>query len=208
MHEGKTGPVVALKEVTPGPHSYAVGALSGLRGEVTILDDAVWLGYPGESGGIRIARDAASESASLLVSAKVTEWVPVPISEDIPMADLDARIEALVKSAGLDVEQVVPLLVEGHLMAIKWHVLNGSKGSDGRHEEHRKSAITGRLEHVQATLVGFFSKHHEGVFTHMGERTHFHVVTADSRVTGHVDEVTISAGSTVKVPRAAAKGGH
>ena len=58
--------------------------------------------------------------------------------------------------------------------------------------------VTAPTEH--ATLLGFFSKHHQGVFTHHGENTHFHFVDEEKRLTGHVDAVGIKAGALFKVP--------
>jgi hypothetical protein len=48
-------------------------------------------------------------------------------------------------------------------------------------------------------VVGFYSAAHQGVFTHMGERTHLHAIVGDA--TGHVDALAIGAGATLRVPR-------
>jgi len=48
----------------------------------------------------------------------------------------------------------------------------------------------------KATVVGFFSRNHEGVFTHSGSRAHLHVVL-EKGDSGHVDE--LRAGPQVKL---------
>src|SRR5687767_5611127 len=50
MHEGRTASAVELSAVVPGPHVWGLGALEGLRGEVTVLDDEVWLARPRADG--------------------------------------------------------------------------------------------------------------------------------------------------------------
>ncbi|WP_437870158.1 hypothetical protein [Sorangium sp. So ce363] len=47
---------------------------------------------------------------------------------------------------------------------------------------------------------GFFSKHHHGVFTHIGSNTHFHVVLPERPLMGHVDGVTLARGARVLLP--------
>src|SRR6187401_546445 len=37
---------VELAEVLRTPHAFALGSLSDLRGEITIVDGTVWLSYP------------------------------------------------------------------------------------------------------------------------------------------------------------------
>jgi hypothetical protein len=54
---------------------------------------------------------------------------------------------------------------------------------------------------VPATLIGFYSTSHEGIFTHRGQTTHVHAVLADPLVTGHVDAAVIPRGAIVKLPR-------
>lgn len=198
MHEHQIGPVVTLAAAT-APHVYGVGALADLRGEVLLADGTVFRSTP-RPGGITVTRGAASEAATLLVTATVPAWTPVLLDQDVPAADLDARLEALARSAGLDPQQPFPVLIEGP-MVVDWHVIDGARlAPGGDHAAHRAAATTGTLAADDATLVGFFSTRHQGVFTHAGERTHFHVLSADRAVMGHADRISVRAGSTVRLP--------
>jgi acetolactate decarboxylase len=203
MHEGMVGPLVSLTPQALPPHTYAVGALSELRGEITIVDDQVWLAYPGENGRIRVERGApTAERATLLVATTVTSWRDVPLSVDIDQPELDDHLEALARSHGVDVEEPFPFLIEGGVGEVSWHVLDGRKvATTGGHEDHRKGATTGTIRDVPAVLVGFFSKHHQGLFTHMGQHSHLHALTNDHRVMGHADQVSIRKGAILKLPR-------
>jgi alpha-acetolactate decarboxylase len=60
--------------------------------------------------------------------------------------------------------------------------------------------VSGTLAEASGTLVGFFSKTHQGVFTHLGSNTHLHVVAPDAKVSGHVDAVTVPAGVEIGFP--------
>ena len=202
MHDQKTGPAVNLASVLK-PTLYALGALSELRGEVTILNGTAWLAYPGEANEARVETTASSnETAALLVTANVPSWTSRPVPNDIDSAALDQQIESLAKAAGVDTEQAFPVVIEGELINLHWHVIDGRRAAAGpsSHEQHMQMAAKGEAPTVHATLLGFFSKHHQGVFTHHGENTHFHFVDQEKRLTGHVDAVGIKAGALFKVP--------
>lgn len=202
MHEGKTGPVVNLGSILT-PTVYGLGALSELRGEVTILGGNVWLAYPEEGDNTRVeTTTSTTESAALFVAANVQSWKAVPIPDDIEFSALDQRIEALASAAGVDVEKPFPVLVEGELTGLRWHVIDGRRLTPGpsSHEQHMRMAAKGEAPLVRATLLGFFSKQHQGVFTHRGQNIHFHFIDPEKRLSGHVDAVGIRKGAILKVP--------
>jgi hypothetical protein len=90
--------------------------------------------------------------------------------------------------------------VEGRCFDVSWHVLGGGAPGTG-HDDHMRGAVTGVLPEAEGTLVGFFSKHQERVMTHMGQRTHLHVMTSDHAIMGHADRAGIGAGSRLLLPR-------
>lgn len=188
MHGGSSEARVALHDVVK-PGVIAVGALAGLRGEVTVLDGNVTASVVTD-GEVVTTQAAGDLRATLLVHATVRGWRDIPVPGPIEAADLDRELERLLVAAGVDVEAPVPILVEGSFSALTWHVIDGGHGST--------TTITSSSP-GPALLVGFFSRHHEGVFTHAGQRTHLHALVAGA--TGHVDEVAVAAGATLRVPR-------
>jgi alpha-acetolactate decarboxylase len=209
MHEGRTEAAVKLADVLPGPHAWGVGALAGLAGEVTILDDVVWLARPSPDGNASISHGAIREveeglGAALLVVANVTAWDEVPVTTKVPWRELDAFLETELAARGEALDQPVPLRIEGRVVSLRWHVVDGSKMQAGAgHAAHAGSAVSGVLESTDAELVGFFSRAHQGVFTHADSYSHFHVITRDRAVSGHVDGVDLAPGTRLLVPRRA-----
>jgi alpha-acetolactate decarboxylase len=203
MHEGRTGPAVQLRDVVPGPHAYGIGALGELRGEVTVLDDVVWLAYPRADGTADVRPDAGvDEAAALFVVAQVERWRGVPLTEDIEADGLDAAIARLAAAAGVDTTRPFPVRITGTLVDLRWHVVDGSKLAPGSsHADHARTAVRGAAPEIDGELVGFYSTQHQGVFTHRGASTHFHVVAAAANITGHVDGVGVRRGATVYLPQ-------
>lgn len=199
MHEGLTGPAVQLREVVPGPHAYGLGALSELRGEVTVIDDVVWTAYPTDDGTADVrSSETTDEAAALFVVANVHRWRGVVLDVDVLMDGLDAAIERLAVAAGVDTRQPFPVRIEGTLVDLYWHVVDGRKLHRGSsHADHARTAVSGTSSEVQGELVGFYSTQHQGIFTHHGANTHFHAVIPASRIAGHVDSVGLRKGATV-----------
>lgn len=195
MAQGKVGPTVTLAEL-PGPHLYGLGALSELRGELLILDDQRLVGYPD-----RLDPDGRGEKATLLVAATVPAWVRTPIREDIPAAELDARIAALAVAAGLDVSRPFPFRVEGHFKELRWHIHDGENlPATATHDERMAAARRGTLATADGAALGFFSTGHGGVFTHMGRHTHVHAWLPSAGLVAHCEEMGIAAGSVLLLP--------
>jgi len=203
MHDGKTDPVVALADVVPGPHAYALGALAGLRGEILVLDDHIVVSYPAGEGAVRLDETggARGEKATLLVAADVNRWKRVAIEEDIPADAFDERIAALAAQAGVDTSRRFPFLIGGAFTKVDWHVLDGGKlPPTASHDERMAAAIHGSATNATGRALGFYSDKDTGTFTHMGTRTHVHVLLPAAGIMGHADHVAVAAGSILFLP--------
>lgn len=203
MAENDTAAVVTLDALTPDSTLHAVGAVAGLRGEISVLGGEVWIATPGDGDvATSTVADSSAASATLLVAARVPGWQEIAIDEAIPFDSLDARIAALAARAGVDLAQPFPFVIEGPMSALEWHVVDGRRLAEGAvgHAAHLAAAVRRRLDHVAAGLVGFHSTAHEGVWTHHGAFTHVHAVIPAARASGHVDHVVVEPGATLRVP--------
>lgn len=199
MHEGRTESRVAIAPLLATPHMYAVGAIAGMRGEITILDGTAWIAV-GERDAGRATAGVADEGAALLVASYEADWSRVVIKEDVAFAQLDQQIEVLAKAAGVDVDKPFPFVVEGQFADVGWHVLKGPPGAGSNHD-HTGNAVVGEAATIDGTLVGFFSKHHQGSFTHLNQNIHVHLVNAASALAAHVDQISLRASDVLRLPR-------
>jgi hypothetical protein len=205
MHEGRTQAAVRLSEVVPGPHAWGLGALEGLHGEATLLDDVAWLARPTAEGTAQVGRAElggadATLGAALFVVANVEAWQQVVVQTEVPWDRLDAFIEAELAARAVALDAPVAVRVEGPVANLHWHVVDGSKLVPGAgHAEHARTAVSGVVDQADARLVGFFSTSHQGVFTHAGSRTHFHVLIEVQHLSGHVDAVGLRPGARLLI---------
>ncbi len=204
--EGDVSAKVALADVVPGPKCFAVGALEGMKGEITIADDQVWVSKPIVTAGERrvttTCTTTSAERAALLVTAKVNRWKRITVTEDVPASGFDDFVARAAAREGIDVAQPFPFLVDGSLVALEFHVVDGTQlsktGSPPEH--HADSGVREKRDRVDARLVGFYAASGQGVIVHHDSATHVHVVLESPGITGHVDAVGLAKGSVISLP--------
>lgn len=202
MRDGQTGPRVDLAGVSGRPDAYAVGALEGLRGEVTIHGGTIWITRV-EGGAPHAARGPGGDQATLLTVARVRDWESVEITEPIEGPALERFIEQAAAASGIDTSVPFPFVLTGDADELAIHVINGfcphavdPKTLDA--EPWRWSGDPG----VEVTIVGFYAPASAGVMTHHGTAIHAHaIVTVDGRELGaHLDGMRTGRGMTLTVP--------
>ncbi len=201
MHENRLESRVALKDVVT-ESTIGLGALSDLRGEISILGGEQWISYPDGRESTRTSI-GTSEEAALLVTSNVREWVVIPMPETISLEKLGDFVESEAAQRGLDTKAALPFQIVGTVEQLQWHVIDGSRLSEARssgHQSHLESSVRGALSNAPAELVGFYSKHHQGVFTHHASTTHVHIIDRENHRTGHVDSAVVSKGAVLKLP--------
>ncbi|MCH7938828.1 MAG: acetolactate decarboxylase [Candidatus Marinimicrobia bacterium] len=203
MHDNRPAAVVQLDQLLPSEQLFGLGALSELRGEITILGGQAVISYSAGDDSIHaVAVTESEEGAALLVTAEVVTWKPTTTPGEITFEKLDERIAELAARAGVDTDLPFPFMVLGRVTGLEYHVVNGdrlAKGSYSR-EDHLAAAIRRSLSNTTITLLGFYSEHHQGIFTHQGSKTHIHCFRDDPPVSGHVDDVTLPAGTIIMFP--------
>ncbi|MGV3633472.1 MAG: acetolactate decarboxylase [Pseudorhodoplanes sp.] len=198
-------PKVQLKTVMHDGATDAVGAASGLRGEITALDGTLLVTYGAPCGHCGHADEG---SATLLATAKVSAWhEPVRLPADLAGPALDDFIVAQAKKAGLDVSKPFPIRMNGTLSGVKMHVLRGPSGHPKRHGSghaagHGAADQTDvTAESIEGAVVGFYAPPPlQGIVTHPGDPFHFHWVDTGRTKTAHLDTFGMRAGAELLLP--------
>lgn len=205
LREGRSQPRIALAEVLARPHAYAVGAMAGLDGEVTIVNGSALVARVRE-GELDVGPPRPGDQATLLTLTSVERWRDVVLATASAEAEFDSAIESAAMAAGIHLGNPFPFVVEGDFAALDLHVINGECPMAGGSDPAGSSApYRLRLDGpTRGTLIGFYASGREGEMTHHGMRTHAHAVLehAGRTITGHVESVSIGAGARVRVPSA------
>lgn len=205
MDQGQTRPVVSLASLRADKTLVGLGSLSALRGEIAIIPNEIWVAYPNDDGGTSRANElgAGDETAAFLVTASVPNWQTVPLEEDTSFDKLPEALEAIGRSAGLNVDRPFPFLIEGSLANLSFNVVDGRPFQGATRFDREQLSVASpkrKYDAIVGTVVGFFGKDEYREFLHPGTRLHAHVVLRSERQMGHVDSVDLPRGATFRVP--------
>jgi hypothetical protein len=194
LEQGDTAAVVNLAQLSD-PSLVGLGTLSEQRGEVIIFNGAVWLGYANPNGTTRGRQlqqlDTQEETAAFLITASVPVWQTVLLNRDVPFEQLEQVLEDTLRAAGLDPRKPVPLVIQGPLVELRFHVV------DGRNE---RDVARGSYTLAPGTLVGFYAATGREDFLEPDTKMHLHVLLEGHRQVGHVDRVDLPSGTLLRLP--------
>lgn len=185
---------IDLKELEEIPNLYGVGALENLAGEILILN-----GNPVISNfknALYVVDKSFDYKATLLVYSQVQDWASIVIPNS--MNDLGGIIDFMDEISGPYglKGKPFPFLIEGVAERADWHVVNGKAGGN-----HSESGVNGEIENDRVTIVGFYSKEHQGIFTHANSFIHAHVINEKQTMSGHLDYLLPGDDMVLKVPK-------
>jgi acetolactate decarboxylase len=201
---GKLAAVLDLRTLAGRRHLYGIGPIEELRGEVTIADSRPALARVGADGAVKVTQSFET-GVPFFVWAEVPRWHEKPIPEDIhSFEDLERFVPKAAAAAGLDADQPLPFLVTGRQELIEFHIVN--RIGDGPHsmEMHKKIQVTFELEKAEASIVGFHSTKHRGIFTPGDSNIHIHFQTPDNAKSGHIQKLRLGDGAILSLPAAVA----
>lgn len=198
MQRRDFGPKVELARLRAEGVTGAVGVLSALRGEVTVIDgrEVVSLG-PCEGCG------PVPDTAALLVATRVTRWRSEPVPHDVPERDLRGFIAERARANNVDLGAAFPFRFHGMLRDVLMHVNGGPDPRFNGHGSIAPIAISDlyREERIEGDVVGFHaSANSVGIISHAGDPLHCHWVSPARDATAHLDEFGIAGGGRLSFP--------
>ena len=197
---GKLAAALDLRALAGRPHIYGLGPIEQLRGEATIVNSRSALARvaPDGTAQVTLSFDAG---VAFFVWAEVQRWTLRPIPAEVrSFDDLERFVPQAAETAGLDAEKPLPFLVTGREDLIEFHILNRIGDAPHNMELHKQIQVKFELERVEATIVGFHSTRHRGVFTPADSNIHIHFQTPDNSKSGHVQKLEIGDGATLGLP--------
>lgn len=183
MHQGKLDAQVRLDSL--GSSSlFGIGPLAGLQGEIMLWQGQAWVA--------RVASDSLhplklsvepQAGAPFFVFAEVDQWLQEALPESVnDLKSLDHYL------AGRFGDEDVVFKLEGSFSFIDLHVQNLADGAVVRSpEEAHAGQVNHQFSHELARVLGFYSNHQQGVYTHHDANSHLHVQTNDNKWMGHAD---------------------
>lgn len=194
---------VALDTLLVQPHLYALGPVDDLQGEITVFDGEVYAAQVTNKRKRKVKfQEAEGLKAPFLVYSYVPEWKSYSVKVDLQnLKDIEKIVDSLGRVHGFREEDAFPFRVEATFHEVSYHIIQRKKGEKQHsHEAHNAAKIHFSTCLLSADLVGFYSRNHEGVFTHKGQYAHVHILPKDRRITGHLDGLRHAGELTVWLP--------
>ncbi len=201
MHEDQREGVVSLSSVIAQPHTYGLGAMEELNGEVIIFDNNVLINKAKKGGVPSIQTEITdNDKALLLVTSQVEKWQSIFIDQSKNMNSIDDAIKQYADKMGINTNKPFPFIIEGDVEMINWHIIS-NPAPGGGHDEHLAGSWN-RIDHnKEVKIFGFYSEHHQAIFTHHTTFTHMHVIYEDEQLSGHIDDIIINPNWELSVPQ-------
>lgn len=180
-------------------HLYGLGPVADLEGEIMILNGKV---FTTEKDDNRLLnRQDKVSKAALLVYSNVEKWKAISITTTInSYTELEKLVETTAKKNGYDAELPFAFKINAVPAKTTYHVIDWKKGVKHTIDNHKQFAYTGETVNSPVTMLGFFSKHHQSIFTHHTTFMHVHLLDDKTKTVGHLDELQIKGLLTIYLP--------
>ena len=198
MRQGKLEATVRLDTLINKGVMWGIGPLDSLRGEITIVNGIPFISVTTGVDGMRVYTNAEA-TAPFLVYSGEKNWKKSVLPKHVKnLASLEAYLDSFYHSY----DQPFCFRLEGKINRALIHIVNLPPGQKvGSPEDAHRGMIKYPLNDVMVEMVGFFSRHHQTIYTHHDTFMHLHLITIDKSAMGHLEEVEFDADTiTLLVP--------
>lgn len=192
MWKGELYGNINLDTLSQKTHLYGIGPVEYLKGEIVIVDGRSYRSTV-LSDSTMMVEETFAIKAPFFGYAYISKWY----GQDLPVAIQSMQqLEAFIDQATKTSKRPLLFKVTGRVDKASIHVVNlpaGAKVSspDDAHKGQTHFLLTDEA----VEIIGFFSTEHKSVFTHHDSNLHMHLLTADRKKMGHLDEVSFKKGS-------------
>lgn len=180
-------------------HLYGLGPVADLKGEIVILDGKVF-STTKDSNKLLNQQDKVSKAAFLVYSS-IEKWKAVSINAIINnYAELEKLVATTARKNGYDTEQPFAFKISVVPSKATYHVIDWKKEVEHTMDNHKQFAYSGEIINSQVTMLGFYSTHHQSIFTHHTTYMHIHILDERTSVVGHLDDVQVNGSVTIFLP--------
>lgn len=209
---GKVSPVINLQDLSGTKNLFAMGPVDGLDGEITIFNSQPYISQV--RGNDFEVHKSFDYGAIFLVWSAQAEWQDIAIPATVKSyLDLQDFVKAQAQAAGIDTGKSFAFLLAGTPVEIKYHInVDRTDGQPITQELFLKSKAPFVTKNEPVDILGFYAENHPGEFITKTSPAikadsgrlnamHIHLVSKTSKATGHIDDLTLGAVMTLRLPK-------
>jgi acetolactate decarboxylase len=184
-----------------GEHLYAIGPVENLRGEIIVWDGKPFVAAITDDKKPYLQKKVKSLKAIFLVYADVSRWDTVLLTNNISsLTDLEKTITKAAFQQGTDTTTAFPFLILGKVKEGSGHIMyKDSLVTDITPAALKDANYKNSFSNQYAQMLGFYSQHHQTIFTHHDSFLHIHYRMANKYQAGHLDMVSFDVTEPLKL---------
>ncbi len=186
MWKGELFGKISLDTISNTKGLYGLGPKSYLSGEILINNGKT---YTSEvlSDSTMIVEENNNVEAPFFVYSNVTEWNIKRLPDSLKSI---AQLEKYITEASEKIKKPFAFKLYGDVSKATIHIQNLPKNTKvSSPKEAHQGQTNYNIENKDVEIIGFFSKEHQGIFTHHDSFLHMHLITRDLKKMGHLDNV-------------------
>ena len=178
---------------------FAIAPINRLKGEVTIINGKMHASQVDNDDQVVMRNDWQIKSP-FAVYTYISKWRSFQAKFTTKnLTDIQNFIEKFAKKKGYKIDKPFPFRIKGNFDQLEYHIISMPEGqNEHNHKLHQKAKQFFNLQDVKGELIGFYSQHHQGVFTHKNQFIHVHFVDEKASYAGHLDGIS-TVGTSVEV---------
>ena len=186
MRKGDLSNTIKLDTISNKKNLYGIGPNKALKGELLINDGVSYVSKV-TSDSTMLVEKTFKTSAPFFVSANVEKWTKIELPSSIRnIEDLEKHIDKTT----IDIEQPFAYKLIGQIESATIHIQNlPDKTIISSPKDAHKGQVNYKLNNESVEIVGFFSRKHQGIFTHHDSFLHMHLITENENFMGHLDTI-------------------
>jgi len=181
---------IFLDTINPHRRLYGLGPLSGMTGEILVIDGRPYVSKLNRKGMNRV-RMTYDVKSPYFVYTHVRGWQEADLPEDSVLnnQNLGHHLELLAKKNGINAEKPFPFMLKGQFRRLTYHISYMPKKNG--HHKMQLVETSHTDQNVDVIIVGFFSKQHQNIFTPPGSNIVMTFMTTSASHVGQIDELVL-----------------
>lgn len=172
-------------------HAYGLGPVAYLAGEILLLDGVAYRSTVVDANTMQVEPNFKG-GAPFFGYAKIPEWKSQSLPAEVKTL---AQLETYLNQLYPNDDRPFFFTIRGKVKEAVIHIVNLPEGTEVRSPDQAHQGLTKYpLQHVEADILGFYSRNHKAILTHHDTNMHLHLITADRSQMGHVDLLDIESG--------------
>lgn len=170
-------------------NAYGLGPIENLKGEIILLEGQTFISKVIDSNTHQVTQ-VNSAKAPFFVYSNESHLNSISVGP----AELSLKsIEELIDSLYFDYDNPLLVRIDGVFENLTIHSVNLPMGSSVTSPNEAHEGLTQySYKNMSGTIVGFFSRKHQAIFTHHDSYFHAHFISDDRNIMGHLDFVSFN----------------